>query len=113
MQGTTDNIATTTAAAEGEYWRFTARPGRAQRVYLVVDGTLLPSRWIEMQPVIASEGQWDASTHLGPGEYRFRYFVSNDGAYLNCGTSELYGQRLSAPDPAVKIERFTRLARSA
>lgn len=94
----------------GEHWRFTARPGRAQRVYLVLDGTTLPSRWIEMQPVSGAIDLWDAKTHLLPGSYRFRYFVANDGAYLNCGTSGLYGERLSQIDPKVRIERFSREA---
>jgi len=94
----------------GESWRFSVRPGRAQRVYLVLDGPLLPSRWIEMQPVVGQEGQWDTTTHLLPGDYRFRYFVASEGAYLNCGTSGLFGQRLGAIDPGVRIERFSRAA---
>ena len=95
---------------EGEQWRFTVRPGRAQRVYLVLDGNTIPSRWIEMQPVVGEEGQWDAIAHLFEGSYRFRYFIANDGAYLNCGTSGLVGERLSAADPAVRIERYSRAA---
>ncbi|MEM1356130.1 MAG: hypothetical protein AAGH88_14740 [Planctomycetota bacterium] len=94
----------------GERWRFTARPGRSQRVYLVVDGTMLPSRWIEMQPVAGEEGLWDTITQLPEGDYRFRYFIVNDGAYLNCGTSGLHGERLSQANSGVRIERFSRPA---
>lgn len=90
--------------SKGETWRFTARPGQADRVYLVMDGPTSPSRWIEMQPVAGQPGAWSALAQINPGRTRLRYFTAENGAYLNCGTAGLFGERTSQRDPAVQIE---------
>ncbi|XAM00018.1 hypothetical protein OT109_01255 [Phycisphaeraceae bacterium D3-23] len=93
-----------------ETWRFTAVPCEAQRVYLVLDDGIGPSRWIEMQPVVGRKGHWDASANLKPGHHRARYFTGNDGAFLNCGNFGLSAQRTSAPCPDVFLEPLEALA---
>ncbi len=90
--------------SKGETWRFTARPGTADRVYLVVDSATAPSRWIEMQPDAKQAGLWTAVAEVAPGRTRLRYFTAEDGAYLNCGTAGLYAERVSERCPAVQIE---------
>ncbi|MEM9415411.1 MAG: hypothetical protein AAGA29_08050 [Planctomycetota bacterium] len=93
-----------------EAWRFIATPCEAQRVYLVLDDGVGPTRWIEMQPVVGRPGQWDATANLKPGHHRARYFTSNDGAYLNCGNFGLSAQRTSGPCPGVSLEPLEALA---
>jgi len=88
----------------GEAWRFTVRPGQAQRVYLVVDGDQMPSRWIEMQPVPAEAGLWDVETRLVPDHYRMRYFIAENGTFLNCGSAGLEGTCLSTAPSQVIVE---------
>lgn len=80
-------------------WRFTARPGRAEKVYLVVDSPTAPSRWIEMSRVAdpgdATGGAdaWSATADITPGRTRLRYFTVDDGTYLNCGSVGLVAER--------------------
>lgn len=90
--------------SKGETWFFTAKPGPADRVYLVLDGPTAPSRWIEMQPSSDQPGTWSTTTDIAPGRTRLRYFTAQADAYLNCGTTGLYGERTSPPDPAVHLE---------
>lgn len=90
--------------SKGETWRFTARTGPADRVFLVLDGTTMPSRWIEMQPDPEQQGAWTTTADIAPGRTRLRYFTAENGAYLNCGTAGLFGERVSLPSPAVQIE---------
>lgn len=97
---------------KGETWRFTARPGSAEQVYLVIDGPTTPSRWIEMKPAEGEPGAWRIQADVAPGRTRVRYFTANRGTYLNCGNVGLHGERLSEADPAVKLED-TDLAASA
>lgn len=87
-----------------ESWTFTAIPGEAQRVYLVLDGGAGPSRWVEMQPVPGQPGHWDTTTQLPPGRHRARYFTGNEGTFLNCGSFGLYAQRIGEPCPGVELE---------
>ena len=90
----------------GETWLFTAHAEDAELAYLVVDSAISPSRWIKMRPIESVPGAWRAVTELSPGLNRVRYFVVEDGAYLNCGTVGLTGERTSANDPAVQIENL-------
>ncbi|MFI4861475.1 MAG: hypothetical protein ACIAXF_12445 [Phycisphaerales bacterium JB063] len=93
-----------------ETWRFTAMPGEAQRVYLVLDGGVGPSRWVEMQPVVAKPGHWDATVQLKPGHHRARFFTGNNGAFLNCGDFGLTAQRMGEPCPGVHLAPLEALA---
>lgn len=93
--------------SNGETWRFTAKTATADCVYLVLDGTTTPSRWIRMQPDAHVLGDWTAIAEVAPGLSRVRYFTAENGAYINCGSIGLTGQRLSKPSPAVKIEDFS------
>lgn len=97
----------------GETWRFTTHAGPAEQVYLAVDGPTTPSRWIEMQPIAGEPGAWSVVTEILPGRHRLRYFTVDGGTTLNCGTIGLFGERTSAPDPAVQIEDMMGLAASA
>lgn len=87
-----------------ETWRFTTRPGPADKVYLVMDGPTSPSRWVEMRPVAGDPGLWLIDAEIAPGRTRVRYFTALNGAYLNCGTAGLYGERTSERSPAVCLE---------
>lgn len=80
-------------------WLFTARPGPAEKVYLVVDSPTAPSRWIEMtrlaDPSDATGGAdaWSVTADITPGRTRLRYFTVEDGTYLNCGSVGLIAER--------------------
>ena len=97
----------------GETWRFTTRPGPAQQVYLAIDGPTTASRWIEMQPIAGEPDAWSVVTQIIPGRHRLRYFTVDNGTYLNCGDVGLVGQRISTPNPAVRIDDIRGLAASA
>lgn len=81
-----------------ETWRFTTRADRADQVYLVIDCSISPSRWIEMQPVADRPGTWQATAQITPGQHRQRYFTCEDGAFLNCGSEGLSGEPLAYSD---------------
>lgn len=98
---------------DGETWRFTTHTGPAQQVYLAVDGPTTPSRWIQMQPIAGEPGGWSVTTTIMPGRHRLRYYTVDNGTYLNCGSTGLFGERTSAPNPAVQIEDMMALAASA
>ena len=76
-----------------EPWRFTARPGEAEKVYLVIDSPTAASRWIEMATHESDPGVWTLTTRIDPTTNRMRYFTMNAGAYLNCGNVGLHAQR--------------------
>jgi len=90
--------------SKGETWRFTTTAEHADQVYLVVDGTFTPSRWILMQPTDGKPGDWSVTADIAPGPHRLRYFTVENGAYLNCGSTGLRGKRTSAMDPTVQLE---------
>lgn len=73
-------------------WRFSTTTPTADRVYLVVDGPLTPSRWIEMRPSDATPSVWSVDAEITPGQTRVRYFVAEGNAYLNCGNVGLYSE---------------------
>ncbi len=93
--------------SNAETWRFTAKTGPADSVYLVLDGMTTPSRWIRMQADAVEPGAWIAIAQIAPGLSRVRYFTAENGSYINCGNAGLIGQRLSKPSPTVKIEDFS------
>lgn len=95
--------------SKSETWQFTVRPGQAQRVYLVMDGPTMPSRWVPMQAMDAQPGLWTATAEIAPGRTRVRYFTEDHGAFLNCGNSGLFGQRTSEPSPAVHLDELDEL----
>lgn len=86
-----------------ESWRFTAHPGQAERVYLVIDSPTAPSRWIQMSPAEDESGQWSVTAEIDPGRTRLRYFTMDGGAYLNCGSVGLYGERADESQDAFPI----------
>lgn len=86
--------------AQTETWRFTTRADHAEQVYLVIDCSISPSRWIEMQPVPDHPGTWQATARITPGQHRQRYFTREDGAFLNCGSAGLTGEPLAYSDQA-------------
>ena len=96
-----------------ETWRFTAKPGHAQKVYLVVDSPTAPSRWIEMQSDTSSPGTWSITAQIDPGRSRVRYFTAEDGAYLNCGSVGLHGERENTFDDPFDDQPTPDLAASA
>lgn len=89
----------------GETWRFQVECPGAERVYLVREAEGGSSAWIQMQTTPGSRGcQWEATHHLIPGRYRFRYFRADGTTYLNCGNHGLYGERVGVVDPHVSID---------
>ena len=89
---------------KNETWRFTTRPGTADKGYLVLDGPTSPSRWVQMNPDQAQPGQWAVETKIAPGRTRARYFTANNGAYINCGNAGLCAHRVSERSAAVHLE---------
>lgn len=87
-----------------ETWQFTVRPGQADRVYLVIDGPTMPSRWLAMHPMDDQPGVWTMTTEISPGRTRVRYFTEEKGAFLNCGNLGLLGKRTSKRSPVVQID---------
>ncbi|MFN3166748.1 MAG: hypothetical protein ACE37H_06760 [Phycisphaeraceae bacterium] len=89
---------------KSETWRFTVRPGQADRVYLVVDGQTIPSRWVPMHQSADQPGLWAITAQIAPGRSRVRYFTETNGAFLNCGGAGLLGERTSEASPAVHLD---------
>lgn len=91
----------------GETWRFQVECPGAERVYLVRETEEGSSTWIEMHASPGSRGnQWEATHHLSPGRYRFRYFRADGSTYLNCGSHGLLGERVGDVDPQVSIDEL-------
>lgn len=86
----------------GELWRFRVCCPGAERVYLVREAEDGSSSWIEMKAG-ADCSQWEATHHLVPGRYRFRYFRADGTTYLNCGNHGLHGERVGDADPDVSV----------
>lgn len=97
----------------GETWRLKTNAGPADQVYLAIDGPSTTGRWIEMKPVAGEPGTWSVLATLLPGRHRLRYFTVENGTTLNCGSVGLYGERMSAQNPAVQIDDFEAMAASA
>ena len=88
-----------------EHWRFDVNSNWASRIYLVIDGgSALLSRWIEMARHTHDPLRWSTVTQLSPGHYRVRFFSEERGTFLNCGTTGLYCERISANTNRVTIE---------
>ncbi len=89
-----------------ETWTFTAMPGVADRVYLVLDDGG-PSRWVPMQPVPGQRGSWNTTVRLTPGRYQARHFIETAGTYINCGDTGLTAVRAPGPPAGVQLEPFS------
>ena len=83
----------------GEVWRFSVAAEGADAVFLVSDPDGLPCSWLAMQPDGGTH--WELTLQITPGRYRFRYYISERGTILNCGTVGLTAGCLSPRDPSV------------
>lgn len=99
----------------GETWRFEVRDRPADRVYLVTSYDGGGSSWTAMQSI--APGDWELTTHLAPGRYRFRYVIGEGSTYLNNGTFGLKAQRVGGDadgrEPAVIVDGDEAYARPA